>query len=263
MSSSTLQDSAKQQAALKNKKGFFAAFFAALGACIHPQDAHDASPEPKTPQPAREDDAEDSLSDNAKLKEKNGQARPPQEQPVHDKEKLPAVEPPAHALDVSSSSTVAPPPPPQKEASTASADTVFSPPVAPPLPSVPAPAPIAPEHPEIIVPPSPRVRPLPEDETAGLTSAAVVPPGATGEETESSDDGSGFTDDDQHDGDGEPEDDEDRIILNGGLGIPIGPVSVPPPLYSRALTPATGRPASASAPARAARASGPQMSRTR
>lgn len=93
---------------------------------------------------------------------------------------------------------------------------------------------------DIIVPPTP-TKVIPESETGGVTSSAVVPPGSTAEEVaqlralqshepSSGDesDGTSFTEDEEAEdvpGIDEVEDDEDRLILSGGAGIPIGPVS--------------------------------------
>jgi len=93
---------------------------------------------------------------------------------------------------------------------------------------------------DIIVPPTP-TNVIPESETGGVTSSAVVPPGSTAEEVaqlralqshepSSGDesDGTSFTEDEEVEdvpGIDEVEDDEDRLILSGGAGIPIGPVS--------------------------------------
>ncbi|KAI0256414.1 HAD-like domain-containing protein [Lactifluus subvellereus] len=96
---------------------------------------------------------------------------------------------------------------------------------------------------DIIVPPTP-TKIIPESETGGVTSSAVVPPGSTAEEVaqirahqlhESGDesDGTSFTEDEEVEdvpGIDEVEDDEDRLILNGGAGIPIGPDGIPRPL---------------------------------
>lgn len=109
---------------------------------------------------------------------------------------------------------------------------------------VPAPT----DDPAVVVPPTPTKSTLPPDETNGMTSAAVVPPGATKEDvhemqrhhgqhrTESengSDESSSFTEEDDLD-DGTPmdeiEDEEERLILQGGAGIPIGPDGLPRPL---------------------------------
>ena len=83
---------------------------------------------------------------------------------------------------------------------------------------------------------------LPEEETEGVTSGAVQPPGSTGEtpatdktaqkdlppQTTASapvggDESEGTSFDDEDDL-VEDEDEEDRLIMNGGAGIPIGPV---------------------------------------
>ena len=95
----------------------------------------------------------------------------------------------------------------------------------------------------VVVPPTPTRSLLPQDETEGMTSGAVVPPGSTGTPTEThhhdhrthtqdseneSDGSTSFTEEEDLD-DGSPmddiEDDEERLILQGGAGIPIGPVS--------------------------------------
>lgn len=84
--------------------------------------------------------------------------------------------------------------------------------------------------PEVVVPPTPTIpHLLPPEETEGMTSGAVQPPGSKGDtpihekpqhnplsDTEDSD----YTDEDPD----ELEDEEDRLIYSGGAGIPIGPV---------------------------------------
>lgn len=92
---------------------------------------------------------------------------------------------------------------------------------------------------EIIVTPPVSAHLLPEDETDGVTSGAVQPPGSTGSvavdiarahshDTSSSadeSDGATCTDDEADDRHMHLEqDEEDRLIRNGGSGIPIGPV---------------------------------------
>ncbi|KAF6762957.1 HAD-like domain-containing protein [Ephemerocybe angulata] len=90
---------------------------------------------------------------------------------------------------------------------------------------------------EVLTPPEPAL--LPEEETEGLTSGAVQPPGSTGVPvtTESpvhdgnESDRTSFTEDDDLDDVHIDEDEEeDRLILSGGAGIPIGPDGVPRPL---------------------------------
>lgn len=86
---------------------------------------------------------------------------------------------------------------------------------------------------ELIVPSTPTKQLLPQEETEGVTSGAVQPPGSTGEELaqdhsrhESGEEseGTSYTEDDDVDDHLDDEDDEDRLIMNGGAGIPIGPV---------------------------------------
>lgn len=86
---------------------------------------------------------------------------------------------------------------------------------------------------DVIVPPPLATHLLPEEETDGVTSGAVQPPGSTGEPiaripTRDSDDSdaTSYMDDDgedMHVFDEQAE--EERLIRNGGAGIPIGPVS--------------------------------------
>lgn len=89
---------------------------------------------------------------------------------------------------------------------------------------------------DIIIPPTPKgSHLLPVDETEGVTSGAVQPPGSTAphhtdKEREESDGGS-YTDDDFHDAREEEDLDaeEMRLIMNCGSGIPIVD-GVPKPL---------------------------------
>lgn len=74
---------------------------------------------------------------------------------------------------------------------------------------------------EVVLPPTPRHELLPLDETEGVTSGAVQAPGSTGLEGEESE---ASVTDDERNRPLEDEDDEERLILNGGNGIPIGPV---------------------------------------
>jgi RNA polymerase II subunit A small phosphatase-like protein len=100
------------------------------------------------------------------------------------------------------------------------------------------PPPLSPDA-EVILPPTPTKRLLPQAETEGVTSGAVQPPGSTGDDiahdhsrahTRDSGDeseGTSYTEDEDVDDHlDEAEDDEDRLIMNGGAGIPIGPVSL-------------------------------------
>ena len=90
---------------------------------------------------------------------------------------------------------------------------------------------------------------LPVAETEGVTSGAVQPPGSKGDDvvhtrTHSQDSGdesdatTTFTEEDDMDEMNvidDLEDEEERLIMNGGVGIPIGPVS--DPVYPRIFTP--------------------------
>ena len=88
------------------------------------------------------------------------------------------------------------------------------------------------EYTEVVVPPTPTSpHLLPPEETEGMTSGAVQPPGSKGDSPVhekphpipiSENEESEYTDDDLED----PEDDEEKLIYNGGAGIPIGPVSI-------------------------------------
>jgi carboxy-terminal domain RNA polymerase II polypeptide A small phosphatase len=92
-------------------------------------------------------------------------------------------------------------------------------------------------------PPSPTLLPL--SETEGVTSGAVQAPGSTGDTPAQHDkshtrdsivqtngtgegeesEGTSFTEDEDMDGLDDLEDEEEKLIMDGGAGIPIGPVS--------------------------------------
>jgi hypothetical protein len=82
---------------------------------------------------------------------------------------------------------------------------------------------------EVVIPPAPPCPPVPEP--GGVTSAAVQPPGSTGEPitrvptNESSEYPDSITDEEVAMLDEQEE--EERLIRNGGNGIPFGPVSFP------------------------------------
>lgn len=94
---------------------------------------------------------------------------------------------------------------------------------------------------EVIVPPPPSAHLLPVDETDGVTSGAVQPPGSTGDQmvrtnTHDSEDsdGTSYTEDDVDDRHMlDEQDEEERLIRNGGSGIPIGSVRPLLPLVGR------------------------------
>ena len=98
---------------------------------------------------------------------------------------------------------------------------------------------------DLLVPPTPP-HILPLSETEGVTSGAVQPPGSTGDTTvhhekshtrdsiviPSNGSGEGdesestsFTEDEDIDGLDDLEDEEEKLIMDGGVGIPVGPVS--------------------------------------
>ncbi|KAL1939929.1 hypothetical protein VTO73DRAFT_9629 [Trametes versicolor] len=102
------------------------------------------------------------------------------------------------------------------------------------------------DDPNVLVPPTP-TKTLPREETEGVTSGAVQPPGSTGGDSirdhsrrssrnlnDDSDGSTSFTEDEDLDDGGTPmdeiEDEEERLIMQGGAGIPIGPDGVPRPL---------------------------------
>ncbi|GBE80706.1 predicted protein [Sparassis crispa] len=112
-----------------------------------------------------------------------------------------------------------------------------------------------PEDPAVIVPPTP-TKLLPEEETHNMTSGAVQPPGSTGEESlhehahhgrdsgDESDGSTSFTEDEEMEEPNridEVEDEEERLIMNGGTGIPIGPDGVEQPLLPPILPKHAGR----------------------
>ncbi|KAK7472625.1 hypothetical protein VKT23_000738 [Stygiomarasmius scandens] len=98
--------------------------------------------------------------------------------------------------------------------------------------------PPSPTDTDIIVPPPPNTHLLPDEETDGLTSGAVQPPGSTGEPiartyTRDSEDteGTHYTEDEAEDPSSlEEQAEEERLIRNGGTGIPIGSDGRPMPL---------------------------------
>ncbi|KIM83381.1 hypothetical protein PILCRDRAFT_69634 [Piloderma croceum F 1598] len=127
--------------------------------------------------------------------------------------------------------------PAKTNANTASSSSPLAPPgtlvIPPPLPP----------DAEVILPPTPTKRLLPQSETEGVTSGAVQPPGSTGDDiahdhsrahTRDSGDeseGTSYTEDEDVDDHlDDAEDEEDRLIMNGGAGIPIGPDGQPRPL---------------------------------
>ena len=90
------------------------------------------------------------------------------------------------------------------------------------------------EDADVVLPPTPTTQLLPADETEGMTSGAVQPPGSKGDSpvhekphhTPTHTNGDGDESETSYEEElDEQEDEEDRLILNGGAGIPMGPVS--------------------------------------
>jgi RNA polymerase II subunit A small phosphatase-like protein len=98
--------------------------------------------------------------------------------------------------------------------------------------------PMTPVPAEVIV--SPAVQLLPIEETDGVTSGAVQPPGSTGEPIARipTNDSSMYPDSiiDEEVAMLDEQEEEERLIRNGGNGIPIGPVSI---LSASLLSPLT------------------------
>ncbi|GLB37120.1 putative NLI interacting factor [Lyophyllum shimeji] len=112
--------------------------------------------------------------------------------------------------------------------------------------------PPSPTDSEIIVPPPPSTHLLPEDETDGVTSGAVQPPGSTGstpievtrthtQDSADDSDGTSYTDDEDERRMIIEQDDEEALIKKGGSGIPIGPDGQPKPLLPPILPEHAGR----------------------
>jgi RNA polymerase II subunit A small phosphatase-like protein len=116
----------------------------------------------------------------------------------------------------------------------------------PPTEPVVAPLPVTPPQDDVLLPPTtPPPQLLPLSETEGVTSGAVQPPGSTGDSPVQPDksptrdsvlpssasaeaddsESTSFTEDEDLDGLDDLEDDEEKLIMDGGAGIPIGPVS--------------------------------------
>lgn len=110
-------------------------------------------------------------------------------------------------------------------------------PAPPPLQPVDIPPPS--DDPSVVVPPTPTKTLLPREEGGGVLSGSVQPIGSTGEEIaqeqrhrdsdHESDGSTSFTDEEEVEEPSpidEVEDEEERLIMNGGAGIPVGPVRI-------------------------------------
>lgn len=126
------------------------------------------------------------------------------------------------------------------------------------IPSVTVSSPPTPTDPEIIILPPPNTHLLPEDETDGVTSGSVQPPGSTGHDiqitrthtrdTDESDDT--YTDDevDIRQQEIEEQAEEDMLIRSGGSGIPLDEVctSINFIVFRADFSVASGRPPTSS-----------------
>ncbi|KIK67127.1 hypothetical protein GYMLUDRAFT_156524 [Collybiopsis luxurians FD-317 M1] len=103
--------------------------------------------------------------------------------------------------------------------------------------------PPSPTDSEIVIPPPPSSQLRPEDETDGVTSGAVQPPGSTGEplirsitrDSDDESDGTHYTEEelqgrDLHQSLLDEQAEEERLVRSGGSGIPVGPDGLPAPL---------------------------------
>ncbi|KAI5830027.1 NIF-domain-containing protein [Schizophyllum commune Tattone D] len=213
----------KTSASVRSKRSFLSRFLRKLVPCAGPSRAHavdlDTGAAPKAPEPAAD--------------EKKPSAA--EEKPLN------AAEPPAPKREEEHASEPQPPTEQKKDTPAAPEPLTIQPP--PPAAAV--------EIEKAV--PTPTL--LPEEETEGVTSGAVQPPGSTGEtpatdktaqkdlppQTTASapvggDESEGTSFDDEDDL-VEDEDEEDRLIMNGGAGIPIGPDGIPRPLLPP-ITPA-------------------------
>ncbi|KAF7793956.1 hypothetical protein EIP86_005080 [Pleurotus ostreatoroseus] len=215
----------KARPARKARGSLFARIFHVLVPCVGPSArAHELDiekpSEPPLPQPVV-------APAEPKEKEEKEPAKPAESAPP-----LPAAEPQPPTL-VPVEAVLDEPSQPEPSTSTQFTATEETQ-IPPPLQAIDIPPPS--DDPAVVVPPTP-TKILPPEETGGVLSGAVQPPGSTGEESihdqprqrdsdHDSDGSTSFTEDEDME-EGVPidevEDEEERLILNGGAGIPIGP----------------------------------------
>ena len=200
-----------------SKPGFLSKLFRILVPCASPSHAHpveiDVPKQQEQPQPSTSTAAAEQEKQPVVPELDEKQKQPEDEKQKEETPVLPPQTPPT--------------PPPE--------------PVRPEVVRAPTPEPIKVntekpvDEPEVVTPTTPTL--LPEEETQGLTAGAVQPPGSTGvaplpekhsdgEESDRTD----YSDDDLDDHLLDEDEEEDRLILNGGTGIPMGPDGVPRPL---------------------------------
>ncbi|KAL4249497.1 Mitochondrial import inner membrane translocase subunit TIM50 [Abortiporus biennis] len=212
----------------KAKASLFSRFFQIIVPCVGPSKAHEPELHPIKQQPTGNGVTASPLKEKSVSKETESLPSKPE----------PMTETPLTPVENGQSSQ-APPPLPEKQEPEEDAAVALQP------IQIPSDIPSPSTDPSVIVPPTP-TKLLPRDETEGLTSGAVQPPGSTGEDSprqehrthtqdsENESDGStSFTEDEELE-DGIPldeiEDEEERLIMNGGAGIPIGADGLPRPL---------------------------------
>lgn len=207
----------------KNKGGLLSKLLRVLVPCVgpssraHPIDVDEKRPTDQAPpSPSKTNDASTSAL-KEKQAAKEAEDLPPAPQEAH----------PQHSAEATAIGTETP-------ADGAARSTEI------PAPLQPIEIPQA-DDPNVLVPPTP-TKTLPREETEGVTSGAVQPPGSTGGDSirdhsrrssrnlnDDSDGSTSFTEDEDLDDGGTPmdeiEDEEERLIMQGGAGIPIGPVS--------------------------------------
>lgn len=218
--------SSKTMTPMKKESGGIAAFLRAIFLCGAPEKAHDIelSNPPTKASPQKVSPSKPKSASQTPAEESKGTTEPP-----------PAIETTETAPEAPaepSSAKSAPPPPIDTSIPIPAIDVDDI-----PLAHTPGTPPTPTSDPSVIVPPTPKSVYLPKSETEGVTSGAVQPPGSTGDEPilqrnagEEDSDGTSFTDEDDV-GDVtqdqiQEEDEEERLIMNGGAGIPIGPVRV-------------------------------------
>ncbi|CAE7131205.1 unnamed protein product [Rhizoctonia solani] len=193
----------KPKSKKKKQHGFWASLKAALIPCAAPSAAHPIDDDlVQAPAPVPASSERETEKSTAPISEKTT--------PPHSESQEPASSP-------KTSTTIVPEHKP----------TTTKPPA--PLVEIPVSQPAS-ADPEEVVPPSPKPKLVPHEESEGMTSGAVQPPGSTGAETDGE---TSFTDDEEANKDVEDpdaDDDEERLILAGGAGIPIGPDGQPKPL---------------------------------
>ncbi|KAJ3484141.1 hypothetical protein NLI96_g5831 [Meripilus lineatus] len=213
-STSTEQRQRPKSIKKKAKGSLFARLFHAFVPCVGPSTrAHDIETLTVEPEPTSPDASATALKEKVDVKQT--EEVPPN--PTVVEEPVPAPTPTVVETQPSDTPPPSAEPEPEPEASS------LTPLEIPPAPSDPA----------VVVPPTPTKSLLPREETEGMTSGAVQAPGSTGDDSPHEQRHATFTEDEEME-EGTPideaEDEEERLILNGGAGIPIGPDGMPRPL---------------------------------